>query len=53
MDRRQCSLMRQFIELVRTMVELGEMDTRAAADSMKQHGVPLAVALRTLARRAA
>ncbi len=51
MDRRQCSLMREFVQLVRTMVEIGEMDTRSAADSMKQYGVPLAVALRTLTRR--
>lgn len=51
MDRRQCSLMREFVQLVQTMVEIGEMDTKAAADSMKQHGVPIAVALRTLTRR--
>lgn len=51
MDRRQCSLMREFVRLVRTMVEIGEMDIRAAADSMKQHGVPLQVALRALAGR--
>ena len=51
MDRRQCSLMRQFIDLVQTMVEIGEMDTRAAANAMKQHGVPLRIALRALARR--
>lgn len=52
MDRRQCSLMRQFIELTKTMVEIGEMNVRQAADSMKQNGVPLAIALRTLAGRA-
>lgn len=51
MDRRQCSLMREFVQLVRTMVEIGEMDIRTAADSMKQHGVPLKVALRALAGR--
>ena len=53
MDRRQCSLMREFVQLVRTMVEIGEMDTRTAAVSMKAYGVPLAVALRALARRQA
>ena len=51
MDRRQCSLMREFVQLVQTMVEIGEMDTRTAADSMKQYGVPLQVALRALTRR--
>lgn len=51
MDRRQCSLMRQFVDLVQTMVEIGEMDTRSAANAMKQHGVPLRIALRALARR--
>ena len=52
MDRRQRRAMRQFIELVRTMVEIEEMDTRQAADAKKAHGVPLAIALRTLAGRA-
>ena len=51
MDRRQCSLMREFVQLVRTMVEIGELTTREAADRMKQYGVPLAVALRTLTGR--
>lgn len=53
MDRRQCSAMRQFVELTKTMVEIGEMTTRQAADAMKQYGVPLAIALRTLAGRRA
>lgn len=51
MDRRQRRAMRQFIELVRTMVEIGEMDTRQAADEMKAQGVPFGVALRTLTGR--
>jgi len=53
MDRRQCSAMRQFVELTKTMVEIGEMTTRQAADAMKQYGVPLAIALRTLTERKA
>lgn len=51
MDRRQCSLMREFVQLVQTMVEIGEMDTRQAADEMKAQGVPFGVALRTLTGR--
>lgn len=51
MDRRQCSLMREFIALTQSMVEIGAMSIREAADSMKPQGVPLAIALRTLARR--
>lgn len=45
--------MREFVELQAAMVAIGACDVRHAAHQMAINGVPIDVALRTLARRTA
>jgi len=53
MTRRTAYLVREFIELQAAMVAIGACDVQYAARQMAINGVPLEVALRTLAGRKA
>lgn len=51
MNRRSRHRLREFIELQTAMVAIGACDVRYAAHQMAINGVPLEVAIRTLAGR--